>query len=70
MDFAQFHPPDITIKIGDTVTWTNDETLFGIPHTTTADNGEKYSHTFKTAGTYHYRCLPNPFMTGNVIVEN
>lgn len=74
-----FSPAAIKVKVGDTVTWTNQDE---VGHTVTADNsstdapasdllskGQSYSFTFKKAGTYTYHCTPHPYMKGTVIVE-
>lgn len=64
----QFTPGTLTIKAGETVTWTNEG---GAPHTVTSTAeggplkspmmkpGESYRHTFSEPGTYEYRCLPH-----------
>lgn len=31
--------------------------------------GDRFSYTFTKPGTYKYKCLPHPFMTGTIIVE-
>ncbi len=73
-DFA-FSPEVITIKVGDTVTWTEQDTVH---HTVTAGGiwnsgdlgqGKTYSKTFDEAGTYSYICNYHPNMQGRVIVE-
>ena len=74
-DFA-YAPKTITIKVGDTVTWENQDSM---AHTATADDesfdtgllakGEKGSVTFDKAGTYAYHCTPHPQMKGTIIVE-
>ncbi|MFZ1970668.1 MAG: cupredoxin domain-containing protein [Candidatus Nanoarchaeia archaeon] len=75
-DFT-FSPFQITIKVGDTVTWIN---LDATPHTITSDTGDElkspilasestYSHTFKNAGTYPYHDSINTVIKGNVIVR-
>ncbi|MEK7526005.1 MAG: cupredoxin family copper-binding protein [Patescibacteria group bacterium] len=71
-----FSPKIITIKAGESVTWTNSD-LVG--HTATADddswdtslisNGESKIVKFDKKGTYTYHCTPHPFMKGTVIVE-
>jgi amicyanin len=72
-----FSPSTLTIKSGDSVTWTNHDST---SHTVTSDtgselssqqipNGETYSHTFNTAGTYSYHCSIHPSMKGKVIVQ-
>ena len=65
----------VTVKAGSTVVWTNDDS---IQHDVTFDSGgiassdlnhnDTFSHTFLTAGTYHYICSIHPFMHGTVIV--
>ena len=70
-----FSPATITVKAGSTVVWTNDDS---IQHDITFDGGgiasnvmnhnDTFSHTFPTAGTYHYICSIHPFMHGTVIV--
>ncbi len=71
----EFTPATVTIKVGDTVTWTNNGPS---THTVTADDGsfasgnllgDTFSHTFQTAGTFTYHCSLNRFMTGTVIVQ-
>ncbi|MGD0765258.1 MAG: cupredoxin family copper-binding protein [Dehalococcoidia bacterium] len=72
----QFTPGAVTIKVGDTVTWTNDGPS---THTVTADDGsfdsgnlsqgKTYSHTFNTAGTVDYHCSIHPNMKAQVIVQ-
>lgn len=71
-----FEANTITIKAGDTVTWTNHDSS---PHTVVADDGSfksnslkndaSFSQTFDTAGTFSYHCGIHPSMTGTVIVE-
>jgi plastocyanin len=70
-----FNPPVITVPVGTTVTWTNDDVE---QHTATADdksfdsdvvnNGKGYSATFSKVGTFRYSCLIHPDMRGQVIV--
>ena len=74
-DFA-FAPATLTITAGDTVTWTNEDQ---VEHTATSTSGafdsgllgqgESYSLTFTTAGTYDYLCTPHPSMTGQIVVQ-
>lgn len=71
-----FDPGTLTIAVGDTVTWTNNDSA---AHTATADDGsfdsgnieqgESFSHTFDEAGTYTYVCTFHPNMTGEIVVE-
>ena len=71
-----FDPATVTIAVGGTVTWTNEDST---THTVTADNGEfnsgdlangaTFSFTFDTAGTFAYHCSIHPSMTGTVVVQ-
>jgi plastocyanin len=71
-----FDPATITIKAGQSVTWTNKD---GVVHTVTADdhswtsgdiaNGQTFTQTFSTAGTYKYFCAVHPNMVGTVVVQ-
>jgi plastocyanin len=73
-DFA-FSPASLEIAIGETVTWTNEDSA---AHTVTGDDGidsgslaqgKSFTHTFKSAGTFSYRCSIHPNMTGKVTVK-
>jgi plastocyanin len=76
MSGLAFHPATVTVNVGDTVTWTNND---GVAHTATADggsfdtgtigNGSSASVTFNTAGTFAYHCSVHPTMQGSVVVE-
>lgn len=70
-----FHPASLTVSVGDTITWTNDDAA---SHTVTADDGSfdtgrlgrgaSGAHTFTAAGTFAYHCAIHPSMTGTVTV--
>ena len=71
-----FSPAAITVKKGTKVTWTNNDST---AHTVTADsgsgpasgnltNGQSYSFTYDTVGTFSYHCSIHPDMTGTVTV--
>ena len=72
-----FDPADLTIEVGDTVTWTNDDP--GMLHTITAvdgsfdsgflNDGDTWSYTFAEPGEFEYFCTPHPWMRAKVIVE-
>jgi plastocyanin len=72
----QFQPATVTVEVGDTVTWSNQD---GVPHTATADDdsfdtgniagGSSASQTFATAGSFPYHCEVHPTMTGTVVVQ-
>jgi amicyanin len=69
-----FTPQDITIKAGDTVTWTNQDTVkhdvdFDSFKSPLLGQGETYSHTFDKPGTYSYDCDVHPFMKGRVTAQ-
>ena len=77
-----FIPDTVTIKVGDTITWSNDDSA---AHTVTSGtveagstgafdsslfmSGTTYEFTFDKAGKYDYFCMVHPWMTGEVIVE-
>jgi plastocyanin len=71
-----FNEAETTVKVGDTVSWTNSEN--GIQHTTTAneglwasgalDSGGVFEFTFTEPGTYTYFCSIHPSMTGTITV--
>jgi plastocyanin len=75
-DFA-FQPGNLSISVGDTVTWTNNDSFTS--HTTTSDtkvwdsgaldNGQSFSHTFNEAGTYTYMCTIHTSMRGTITVS-
>ena len=70
-----FSPAVISVTAGDSVTWTNNDT---VAHTVTASDGSfdtgeiqpgaSASITFSTAGTFAYICSIHPSMTGTVDV--
>jgi plastocyanin len=74
-----FSPATVTVQVGDTVRWTNND---GVPHTSTStgngddewdsgnlSNGESYERVFETPGEFDYTCTVHPMMTGTVTVE-
>jgi glycosidase/plastocyanin len=72
-----FTPDNITIQVGESVTWANQ----GNAHTVTStqapvsfdsgnlNNGQSFTFTFTTAGTYDYVCTYHSSMTGTIEVE-
>ena len=70
-----FSPDSLSIKVGDTVTWINNDSY---AHTVKASKGEfdsgnmangaKFSFTFDKEGTIDYICGIHTFMTGKIIV--
>ncbi|MFA6114061.1 MAG: cupredoxin family copper-binding protein [Sphingomonas sp.] len=71
-----FGPQALKVKVGQTVTWVNDD---DIPHTVASgtkvfkskvlDTGDTFSFTFTKAGAYAYFCSLHPHMTGKVLVS-
>lgn len=69
-----FNPAVVDAKIGDTITWTNNDSAahdisgngFKSP---LMSNGQSFSFTFNTAGTYDYICGIHPGMKGAIIVK-
>lgn len=75
-------PADISISVGETVTWSNDDTA---AHTVTSGTptegpdgifdssifmaGTTFEYTFDEAGEYPYFCIVHPWMTGSVSVS-
>jgi len=75
IDNFTFTPPELKVKVGDTVTWTNHD---DIPHTAVSagrfrsrpmDTDNTFSFTFTAAGDYPYFCSIHPHMTGMIKVE-
>lgn len=73
--FDQFTPATMTVQVGDTITWTNQDVAihnavaldgsFGTDQLATGVSG---SITFSAVGTFPYRCTIHPSMLGSVIV--
>jgi plastocyanin len=71
-----FSPNPVSINVGDTITWTNDD---GVAHNATGNGGgfatgqigagTSKSVTFHAAGSFAYHCTIHPSMTGTVIVR-
>jgi plastocyanin len=72
-----FKPANITIKRGTKVRWINKDST---AHTATANNGrsfdsgrlgkgQRYTHTFKSAGKKSYHCKIHPDMRASVVVK-
>ena len=75
IDSFAFVPATLTVRAGNTVTWTNHDEE---PHTVVANDGSfhspgmgsqaTYSHMFPTAGKFDYVCSIHPFMHATVVV--
>jgi len=79
---ACFMPDEVSVNVGDEVTWTNDDTA---AHTVTAGSaadgpsgvfdsslfmaGTTFSHTFDAEGDFPYFCMVHPWMQGIVKVS-
>ena len=79
---ACYSPADITINVGDTVSWDNVDTA---AHTVTSGSpadgpsgvfdssllmaSATYAFTFEDAGNYDYFCMVHPWMVGTVSVN-
>jgi amicyanin len=71
-----FTPTELRIKVGQTVTWTNEDSA---QHDVVANDGsfksellskgQSFSFTFTKAGTYDYVCTLHAPMKAKVIVE-
>jgi plastocyanin len=71
-----FSPATLTVSVGTTVTWNNDD---GTAHTSTSDTGVwdtgnlaagvSSTTKFTTAGSYPYHCAYHAGMKGTVIVQ-
>jgi plastocyanin len=71
-----FSPAMITVPVGTTIGWTNNQPY--AMHTVTSttglfdsgnlDQGQSFQFTFNTPGIYDYFCRNHPFMTARVIV--
>jgi plastocyanin len=75
-------PADVTVNVGDTVTWSNDDAA---AHTVTSGtptdgpdgifdsslfmSGTTFTHTFDDKGEYNYFCMVHPWMVGNIKVN-
>ena len=78
-----FNPGSITVNKGDTVTWTNDESIghdvtktdgpgpdFSSGDPGGMGEGDTFSETFKTAGEIKYECTVHaPSMSGTITVK-
>ena len=76
IDNFVFGPDALTVTVGTTVTWINQD---DIPHTIVAndksfkskvlDSDERFSFTFTKPGEFGYFCSLHPHMVGKVIVK-
>jgi plastocyanin len=76
IDNFAFAPATLTITVGTTVTWKNEDDS---PHrigdkdgtfkSAALDTDDSFSHTFATPGKYPYICTIHPYMVGKIIVK-
>ncbi|MEV0930576.1 cupredoxin family copper-binding protein [Streptomyces phaeochromogenes] len=73
-----FSPAALTVPVGSTVTWTNQDTAPHDVKTTSGpvsihspmlQKGQSWSFTFTTAGSYGYYCTVHPDMTARIVVQ-
>jgi len=69
-----FNPASLTIKVGDSVTWTNKDSashnvIFADFESDLMKKEDSFTHTFDTAGTFKYICGPHPYMEGTIEVQ-
>ena len=78
---ACYIPSMVNVDVGETVTWSNDDTA---AHTVTSGSaaggadgvfdsglftaGTTFSHTFEEEGTFDYFCMVHPWMVGSVTI--
>jgi len=74
----RFEPTELRVRVGDTVTWINEEkrtshSVLFIARGEESERffpGERWSRAFPETGRFEYRCGPHPEMLGVVIVED
>jgi plastocyanin len=74
---STFSPTSMSVRPGDTITWTNNDTP---PHDVTVTSGpitfkspmltpgQSWSYTVRTAGSYSYICSVHPYMRATLTV--
>ncbi|HZS14302.1 MAG TPA: plastocyanin/azurin family copper-binding protein [Candidatus Dormibacteraeota bacterium] len=76
-DALKFSPTSATVKVGDTVIWSNGSS---VAHNVTFDSyssitsptmngGDKFGVKFTVAGTYQFHCTFHPGMDGTITVS-
>ena len=75
LEHFMFQPTTLKVTVGATVRWEN---LDGEPHTVVSvdglfrsgalDQGDAFSYTFKTPGSYRHVCSIHPQMVGTIVV--
>jgi plastocyanin len=72
---SAYAPANVQVRVGTSLTWTN---TYSVPHSVTFKNGMKdsgllrqgqvFTYTFTTPGTYAYYCTAHPSMVAQVLV--
>ncbi|NGY61938.1 cupredoxin family copper-binding protein [Lentzea sp. NEAU-D13] len=70
----QYQPASMTVRVGDVVTWTNQDQA---PHDVAAgtfrspmlSTGQSWSYTFTQPGTFDYVCSIHPDMRARIVVQ-
>ena len=75
IDNFTFNPETVTIQVGTTIVWENNDDIphsivetTGKFHSAALDTEDKFSFTFNQAGTFSYFCGLHPRMTGKIVV--
>ena len=75
IDNFTFKPDTITVPVGTTVVWENDDNIVhtvvsrdGAFRSPALDTEDKFSFTFDKAGTFEYFCSLHPYMKAKVVV--
>ena len=73
VDFA-FEPETLTVKVGTTVIWVNEDSAAHKIKSSTFNSqnmkrADSFSQTFSEPGVYEYICDIHPSMTGKITVE-
>jgi plastocyanin len=75
IDNFAFSPATLNVKVGQQVTWTNQQ---DVAHTVTADggafdhpmpSGATFSFAFAKAGSFAYHCTIHPFMKATIVAS-
>jgi plastocyanin len=76
IDSLRFQPESLTVKVGDSVVWVNQDPF---PHTVTStaagvdshtiDPGKSWTYTATKPGDFPYTCTFHPMMSGRLLVK-
>jgi plastocyanin len=77
MQNISFNPKDVTAKVGDTVKWTNEDSVGHNVVATAGENfksdvfgqGKSYTYKLDKKGTIKYVCTIHPGMAGTIVVS-